>query len=640
MTDKYELTMKLRPYGVGSVKAKGWMHEQMKQDLHEGFLGDYKAVCPLIDQDMFGKTKLKSNETLDVFPENFRPWWSAEEEAYLKEGVMRMAILTDDHALLTKAKGWMDRILKFQEEDGYIGMYTKGDDEFSRYNHQAENAELWVQSRIFAAMLAWYEYTQDEVYLNAVIKAVGLSMNQYADRSYFKMAVDEAGTKRGGGGHSHSVGFCDTLLWLYRLTGESDYLTFFKTFYTWYNEDPPRDDDLTLKNLTDDDRPFTTHTPHVVEGLYMPQLMASLTSDKAIEKAARAALRKARIHFTPGGGIVGSENVDGRPGTADTPREYCAVAEVLYALNQILSITGDPAIAEMTEQTALNAGQGARLPVLTAMQYLSEDNRIEISQKSHGGRCAYDAWHIAAVCCTTSAARLLPYYIDGMWFFNTESKGVTVMNYGPSLLRTEIAGKTITIEQETSYPFSDVVKFKIDAEAPTYFELSLRVPCGLTEIDVSSCPDHIARKTGDGFLRLSGNWIGKSDVTVKFPFTVKVVPHPESISVPGGGAYLKRGPLLFGLSFPYNSKRVKEHGASGFYRLDITASDKTGWDYILPAVPKFEMVSLKNGDELRPWANPPIALRGDLLTQDGKSVRVSLVPEGCAVLRRVAFPQK
>ena len=111
------------------------------------------------------------------------------------------------------------------------------------------------------------------------------------------------------------------------------------------------------------------------------------------------------------------------------------------------------------------------------------------------------------------------------------------------------------------------------------------------------------------------------------------VPHPESESVPGGGAYLKRGPLLFALSFPYDTKRLKEHGDSGFFKLAIDATDRTGWDYLLPETLDFKMVNLEGCDELHPWSKSPIGLQGCLLTSEGKVVQSTLIPEGCTVLK-------
>ena len=61
------------------------------------------------------------------------------------------------------------------EEDGYIGIY--GSD--LRYQHTTENGELWAQATLFRGLLAYYESVGDERVLQAVEKAVALTMHHY-----------------------------------------------------------------------------------------------------------------------------------------------------------------------------------------------------------------------------------------------------------------------------------------------------------------------------------------------------------------------------------------------------------------------------------------------------------------------------
>ncbi len=634
---------------VGQVKARGWMLEQMKSDLEVGYLSAFLDYCSFVNQDAFNANRMKSDEHFKGF-EHLSTWWGAEPEGYVKDGLLRMAVQSNNKRFLGEAKQWMERLLEYQDKDGYIGIYPSGNEEGTRYNHEnkADNAELWVQSRMFSAMLAWYEYTMDERFLIAVEKAVQLSISQYTDRNYFTLP-----NKGKRSGMSHAVGFFDTLEWLYRLTDKKIYSDYILKFYADFNEAPTKDDEMTIKNLLDEDLKFQKHTPHIVEGMYLPHLKASLTTDELAIKASKNAIKKAWYHFNPGGGVVGSEDVKGRQGTADTYREYCALPELIFSLNRVVSISGQTEVGDMVERVLFNAAQGARLPDLGALQYLSSDNRVHINSCGHGGRLAYDAnrstcgkngfdpnkYKQEAVCCVASAPRILPYYIDGMWMKTIKEKGIAAMYYGPTVVDFEIDGVHVTIEEVTDYPFSDVIKFKINVEKPINFDLKLRLPEGLEDMNLSGNCKYKNSKD-ENFVTLNKEWENGDEVIVQFPFEIKKIPQPISRTVPRPGYYIQRGPLVYTLQFPHKLHKTFEYDNSGFHRYDVETLDRTGWDYSIDPKEKFVLKTDNSADVNKPWYKSPVYLEGNLVTPNGEYKNVKLVPEGATILRRLTFPEK
>ncbi len=638
-----EKIYKYVPFEVGDVKAKGWLLEQMNTDLIEGYLSCFGEICPYINQDIFNSQRVLSNSSFEDYP-HLNTWWGAEEEAYLKDGILRMAIQSGHQYYLAKAAQWMERLLKYQDDDGYIGMYKAGSEVDTRHNHSGENGELWVQSRIFSAMLSWYEYTKDTRFLEAVEQATQLSINEFSKQNVFPSHALK-------GGISHAVGFFDTLEWLYRLTGKEVYKEFAKKMYQDFNDTPPRDNDLTIENLLKEDKRFLKHTPHIAEGLYMPQFVASLYGDEQLQKVADIALVKTQYHSTPGGGIVGSENVAGRRGTADMPREYCGLPEVMYSLNRILSLTGNTETADMVERVVYNAAQGARLPDLKGLQYLSKDNRVEIIKEDHGGRSAYDANRFevkaknidtgefiqGAVCCVTSASRVLPYFIDGLWMRSIVDNGVVAMQYAPNEINFEIDNTRISIEEQTNYPFSDDITFKINTEKTIFFNLYLRVPDGAIDVKVDKIKG-MSVNVEDDFVILNKRWGSGDEVNIHFEFAVEMIEQPQSESVMGGGMMLKRGALLYSLKFPHELKELYDYNNTGYYRYDVITLDKTGWDYSIDPKEEFTLKVNEDADYNKPWFESPIYLEGNLIDTNGERKRVRLVPEGSTILRRVVFP--
>ncbi|ARN57644.1 beta-L-arabinofuranosidase domain-containing protein [Sedimentisphaera salicampi] len=359
----------------GEIQPEGWIKEQMRLDLEQGYYGEYDKVNHTVTHNLFVKKDRISGERYY----GLKCWWSGEHEGYWKDGVLRMAFLSGHNAYKEKAIEWLDEIVAAQDQ--YIGIYKAGNEPNTRFNHTGLNGELWTQSRIFQALIAGYEFTGDQKYFNAVKKAVDLTIAEDPG-NYFN-------AKKGGA--SHGVGFFDTLWYLHNETGNEKYSSYAVKLYNDFNTGTPRDDDLKTDILLSN-KYFQTHGAHIAEGFFVPQFIASLTDYEKYDKAADRALEKLKYHLTPSGAMVCAENVKGSPGTADAGYEYCGIAELVQSLTKLTALTGKAEVAQIAEEMTLNAGQGARLPVLKGVSYLSTDNRIAASPEGHGQRHAVKSW--------------------------------------------------------------------------------------------------------------------------------------------------------------------------------------------------------------------------------------------------------
>ena len=620
---------------AGEIMPQGWMKEQMCRDLAEGYLAQYDKVNHTVTYDLF----VHQNRLSDKNYQGLRCWWSGEHEGYWKDGVLRMAFLSGNEELKTKAVKWLDDIVANQGSDGYIGIYSADNKPGSRFQHEGENGELWVQSRIFQALIAGYEFTGNESYLNALVKAVDCTIKN-TPRNYFDPE------KKASGGVSHAVGFFDTLWYLNVRKGNSKYADYALMLYEDFNAAPVRDYDLQTQKLLSKYE-FQRHGAHIAEGFFIPAYIAAITEDSIYDRAADRAMEKMKYHLTPSGAMVCAENVKGNPGSGDAGYEYCGIAEMVQALTKIVAINGSAEAAEMVESMTFNAGQGARFPVLTALSYVTHDNLIEALPYTNNQRHAFAAFHMAAACCTLNGGRLLPYYIEGMW--TRQSDGLTAQLYGPSTVNTTLDGVDLHISEKTNYPFEDTIEFSIDPAQPLQMKLCFRIPADAADVKVEGI-DGVTRN--DGYIVIDRTWKKGDRVTLLFDFPVKKLQE-----VAGSKQnYLKRGPLVYALPIAFE-KKISEHTYeppknkkgkanlnvinpdSGFHVYDITATDsRTGWDYLMPLNPAFKSVQA-GGDPLHPFANTPIKLKGTLLDSNGKSIDATLIPIGCTVLRRTTFPE-
>jgi hypothetical protein len=307
----------------------------------------------------------------------------------------------------------------------------------------------------------------------------------------------------------------------------------------------------------------------------------------------------------------------------------------VQALTKIPAINGSAEAAEMAETMMFNAGQGARLPVLTALSYVSTDNRIDALWHGENDRYMYAAMHHTA-CCVLNGGRLLPYYIEGMW--TKQPHGLTAQLYGPCIVNTVMDGVALRLEADTDYPFEDAVRFTVNPDQPLSLKLRFRIPKDTSDVRVNGIGG--AEKI-DGYVVIERIWKKGDTFTLDFDFPVKKL-HEVANSKE---VYLKRGPLVYALPIEHdmkvNTKEIEVEGPNpgcGFHMYEVTAKDKTGWDYRMPADPQFKPV-VEGGDLLHPFADTPVTLKGQLLDPEGRLVDATLVPIGCTLLRRTTFPE-
>ena len=614
------------------VTPAGWIREQMRLDLHEGITGRYDQISDNVAGRLFA-TRPRRPGTLVVGNRGLqeKAWWAGEHEGYWKDSIVRLAFLTGDVAFIDKARGWIEEILAAQQADGYIGIYTAD----ARFPAKGFDGELWTQSRIFQAMLAYHEFTGDRRVLQAVERAVRCTLDAYRNRTYFHRPNPD-------GGVVHGIGYLDTLEWLYRLTGQDD----FREGALWLYRDFARDQpafltDLLPQSLADANRLWRDHTPHIMEGLHLPVIAYALGGDELHRRAADNALLKLARHSNPGGGIVGSENVDGRVGSGHMPAEYCSLTEGASSLNRIVAWSGRLAAGAFVERLSLNAAQGSRFhPANIAVTYLNCDNQQDASDPAKlRGRFIYSASHKTAACCPLNAGRLLPYYVEGMWYRDLRRPGLVVNLYGPCEVRTRVAEVDVRIGEETEFPFSDQVRFTVEPAQPVQFPLVLRIPEGAGEIAVEAGPEaRVVIDRAAGELTIEARWRGRHVVKVNFNFTV--VRRAQS---DGAESWYQWGPLVFSLPLPEKIAKLEElvtvsGKKSGFYDYSITAAERTAWTYRIDPAATLQVMKLAEGDRLHPWACPPIGLRGRMRTAAGEPVEVTLLPYGAAKMRRTTFP--
>ena len=599
------------------VSIQGWIKSFMEDDVAHGFFFDFDKISDTASKNLFANKNRLSNVQYD----GRKCWWSGEHEGYWLDGIVRHGFLLNNEKLIGQVDEWVNNILSSTDED-YIGIY-KNNAINGRYKHSGENGELWTQSRALAVLLVYYEYTSRTLVLEAVIKAVDVTMSKYENINPFESKAQQ-------GGVSHAVGYFEILSWLERLTSKRKYIRYARKLWRYFNSTELRDDDLQIKHLLKINRPFKKHGAHIAEGLWVLPWLNMYSQNERWDRAEKAMLKKLDFHTTPSGAMCCDENVNGNQGTANSSYEFCTTVELVMALTEMMSASADVKIADRIETIVFNAILGARLSDGRGVSYLSIDERKHTDEHRNNGRELFDACHPAAACCVLNEARAMPHYTNGVWM-TSSGRDIYLMCFGPVSLKTQIEDTDLEIIQETNYPFSDEMILSVKLSKPVVFKLFIRRPFGVQIVKFNHDWIGTVQEIDDFFL-IERVWNNGDVISLKFLFDIKLEANTLMLE---SGRIVKRGPLIFARPIPHKVDRIHTYGDSNHGRY-IHTPDQPFQRFRLESESKMKTNSI-HSEYLPDWLSSLTHLQTSLTDEVGQSFEVTLVPMGMVPLRQIVF---
>jgi len=339
----------------------------------------------------------------------------------------------------------------------------------------------------------------------------------------------------------------------------------------------------------------------------------------------------------------------------------------------MLSTFGDPAHADRIEKAAYNALPAALAADFRSHQYFQQANQVYCTLGYHGfnankadppppiGPWYRDALAFGAPagyqCCIYNFHLAWPLFVSSMWM-KRNNNALVAQLYGPCRVETVINGVQVTIEEKTSYPFSEEIRMQIQSDCPVQFELLLRIPEWCSE-GRATVDDKTYRATGGTYLSLNQVWKSGDRVNLVLPTL------PRFKSWQQGQLTLERGPLVF--AYNPSEKWVSLECRDGSWSFGanpdwnyginrnstVRVSENHAEDYnVFPWTPATAPVKLHlSGTRLPQWqrtksksdgglnAGPlqsgPLALE-NVDKEDPKEL--TLIPYGAARLRISIFP--
>lgn len=614
VTEKYQIL----PFG--SIKPTGWLMTQMQKDV-DGFVGNLDKLVPeLINDPIYSTGRLHknskdkdlgNNKEGDAEGSEQYKWWNSETQSNWWDGYIRNVILLNDKAGLKKVEQYVHKVLKSQDEDGYIGIYDKE----LRYNFNSENGELWSKSTMYRGLLAYYEYSKDKKVWNAIVKAVDNVMTNYP---IGKSSPFSSG-KAFNGGVSHGLTFTDVLDKMYQITGDTKYADYALFLFLDFNKTYQSEKDVQLNNILNPNYKLQSHGVHTYEHL-RPLLVATYAGKNTeLQKALEIYIQRIENTTTLTGGAIGDEWIAERTADAThTGYEYCSLHELLDSYTVLLQKQGNPKTAEAIETIFYNAAQGSRNPNHSCIAYLKTDNSYEMMGTKNGEvepnrnqtRYKYSPAHQdVAVCCNPNAGRITPYFIEKSWLKENENTLVNVLLM-PNSVETKIQNQFIKIETITEYPYENTFTFKISN--PNYVQpiIKIRKPSWASKVITNE-----SYVLENDFIVIDRKFGNEDKIQIEFKTEIQIKEDKNQEKYFSYGALFYAKPI----------EAIEQRGKSYFTHFD----DLT---YKPIDTNRFEFIE----ENQATFNNGQIILKAKNKTTN-QLENITLIPFGKTILRQVSF---
>lgn len=546
------------------------------------------------------------------------------------EAVAYSLSLTPDRELERSADEVIDIIEKAQQKDGYLDTYFIIKELEKRWTNLEECHELYCAGHMIEAGVAYFSATGKRKLLDVVCRLADLIDSVFGP---------EPGKMKGYCGHQEIE---LALVKLYRITGNERYLSLSRYFIDERGEEPyyfrlEREKREILEfwpGFSKFKREYMqTHLPvreqktaegHAVRVVYMCSAMADIageTGDAELLDTCRNlwnSIVKKRMFIT--GGIGSAVFGEAFTFDYDLPNdtlyaESCASVGLVMFAHRMLKMEAKGEYGDVIEKALYNI-------ILSGMALDGKSffyvNPLEV----HPEACEKNPTmgHIKPVrqkwyscsCCPPNIARLLMSL--GQYIYTAGKNSIYTHLYIGGKAEFDLDGSTVTLTQETNYPWDGNVRLKATDFAEKEFTLALRIPawCRNYKLAVNGNVLETGVDISMGYAKIKRIWNDGDTVELSMDMPAELIQANPKVWADAGKVAIARGPLVYcleevdngsnlsAISIPLDCSFVYEEDSSlpnGAVALRTTAikTDDKGWSDELyrPAVNAEKETSIK-----------------------------------------------
>ncbi len=450
-----------------------------------------------------------------------------------------------------------------QEEDGYLTTYKTIDSTQSpaswcpggaRWENLSCSHELYNSGHLFEAAAAHYHATGKRNFLNIALKNADLLVSVFGPGKNPEVP-----------GHQ----IVETgLIKLYLITKKQDYLNLARFFldsrgdstnrqlYGPYNQDHVK--------VTEQDEAVG----HAVRAAYMYSGMtdiAALYNDSAYKKAVRRIWENVvtkKMYITGGIGALHQGEAFGAGYELPNLTAYnetCAAIANVYWNYRMFLLEGDSKYIDVLERSLYN---GVISGVALDGKTFFYPNPLECDMHYHfnsGGSLTREPWFDCS-CCPSNLCRFLP-SVPGYIYAKTGNE-LFVNLFVQSTTEIDFENTSVTVEQQTGYPWNGDVKIRVSPKKKSTFTVKVRIPgwslnqplpghlysysnTSGSKPELSVNGEKTDYRLEKGFAVLNREWKPDDEIQLSLPMEVRKVKANELVEDDRDKVALERGPVVY-----------------------------------------------------------------------------------------------
>ena len=484
---------------LGAVTPTGWLRRQL-QIQADGLSGSIEELWD------------------DLGPDS--GWLGGDGESwergpYYLDGLIPLAHLLGDEALIAKGRKWIEWMLQSQQPSGQFGPSTNDD---------------WWTRMVAAKVLQQHaEATGDERVLPFLERYYEFQLRELAGRPLKSWAAARA------------IDNVLALAWVHERRPRAEWIELTRLLLAqgldW--DDALGDGLITGRAMGFDHR---THGPNVAMALKNPVVRSMMLGEgEPHGETLRALANLDRWHGMVHGMFSGEEWLAGREAARGV--ETCQVVDYMFTMEIAARVTGEATYSDLLEGAAYNLLPASSDPLMRAHQYHQQANQIEASTADRNWAYSTNGANVFGLephfgCCTANYHQGWPKFVAALWATAGDTLSVTA--YGPSRVEAEIGGGVLTIVEETDYPFDETIVFRVEAStAERDVALRLRLPEWASAVTLTVNGTEMAVDAdASGHTVVSRRWSAGDEVALTLPM------QPRRIKRERQAVGVRLGPLV------------------------------------------------------------------------------------------------